>query len=329
MSFKDIAGHRAAIEILKKQIKTERISHAYLFTGKEGVGKKLLARQFAKTLFCPENITDSCDKCIVCRKIDHDNHSDLEIIEIEEDSNQLKIDQIRDMQKNIAYKPYEGKRKIYIIDDADCMTLQAANSLLKTLEEPPAYATIILLAEEVSKILPTIYSRCQQIELQDIPREKIKELLTERNVADQKAELLSRLAGGSPGKALQLCGEENIYEQRKEMISILVDLPEISKVKLFNYADKMTELFKQGFPVFDLLSNWYHDIILYKQGNRTDEIINYDYREDIKKQAVLYNINEVSSILYLLDRYQKYIEQNVKKDLALSVLLLKIRNKRV
>ena len=329
MSFKDVIGHKSAIKILQKEIKSCRISHAYLFTGKAGVGKRTLAMQFAKALFCKEGSNDSCDTCIICQKIKHFNHPDLENIEIENDSKQLKIDQIREMQKNLVYKPYEGERKIYIISNADCMTLQAANSLLKTLEEPPSYATIILLAEDVNKILPTVFSRCQHIKLSVIPRYEIKELLISRNINEEKAGLIARLAGGSPGKALKLCYEEKLFSQRKELINILLKLNKTDKIELFKNADRMEELLKQQFPLFDLLSNWYHDIIIYKQGSQNDNIINYDFRENIKKQAELYNINELISVLQLINRYQRYIKQNVKKDLALQVLLLKIRNKRV
>jgi len=329
MSFKYIIGHKSAKKILQKQIKSSRVSHAYLFTGREGIGKKTLAIQFAKALFCRQIVSDSCDSCITCRKIEHYNHPDLKSIEIEEDSKQLKIDQIREMQRTLAYKPYEGERKVYIIDDADHMTSQAANSLLKTLEEPPSYATIILLAEDINKILPTVFSRCQHIKLSAISKSKIKDLLIDKGIKKDKIEILSRLANGSPGQALRLSSEEGLFSQREEVLSFLIKLQKIDSVKLFEFVDIMVKLYKQGFPLFDLLSNWYHDIMMYKQDSESNDIINYDYRKNIIEEVNSYNINELISILNLINKYQQYIDHNVRKDLVLQVLLLKIRNKRV
>lgn len=329
MSFADIIDHKSAIKILQKQIKSSRVSHAYLFTGKEGVGKKRLAIQFAKALFCREIVADSCDSCITCRKIEHSNHPDLKNIEIDDDSRQLKIDQMREMQKELVYKPYEGQRKIYIINDADRMTSQAANSLLKTLEEPPSYATIVLLAEDVNKILPTVFSRCQHIKLSVISRDKIKEFLLREGIKKEKVELLSRLANGSPGRALKLSTDEELFARRKEVLTSLVKLHKVNKVELFKFADSMEELCKQGFPLLDLLSNWYHDIMMYKHDSESNNIVNYDYKENIKEEAELYTIDELISILNLINDYQQYIDHNVREDLVLQVLLLKIRNKRV
>lgn len=328
MSFGDIIGQEAAIKILREQLAVERINHAYLFTGKDGVGKKSLARQFARALMCSEKELDSCDNCVDCRRIDHFNHPDVRIIEIEAGSNQIKIDQIRELQKEIAYKPYEGGWKVYIIDQADRMTSQAANSVLKTLEEPPGYVVIILLAEDISRLLTTVISRCQQIKLQSISREMIKEYLIDQDIEQEKAKLISMLAEGSLGQALNLTNKDNFLTAREKLLDFLLKLPKIDTLKIFNRVKEMVKLINGDFPLFNLLSTWYRDIMIYRKGNK-EGIINYDYLQGIKKQAEQYTIDELISIIELINKYHGYIERNVRKDLTLQVMLLKIRAKRV
>ena len=328
MSFSDIIGQKDVVKILKEELAVERINHAYLFIGKEGIGKKTLALQFARALLCNNKKNDSCDKCSSCRRIDHGNHPDLKLIEAAEDTKYLKIDQIREMQKEIAYKPYESEYKIYIIDGAERMTPQAANSLLKTLEEPPAYAVIILLAEEISKLLPTVISRCQNLRLSNISREKLRNYLLNEGIEEDKIELLTGLARGSIGRALNLNNDKDFLENRKSIFDFLKKIDNSDRVDIFDEADNFQRLYKDDFPLFNLLSSWYRDIIVYKKGNR-DQLYNFDYETEIKLQAEKYNIEELLNIVKLIDRHAAYIEKNVFKDLSLQVLLLKIRAKRL
>jgi DNA polymerase-3 subunit delta' len=248
-------------------------------------------------------------------------------VELEEDSNKLKIDQIRDIQKEITYKPYETDRKIYIIDEAEKMTPQAANSLLKTLEEPPSYAVIILLVEEINRLLPTVISRCQHIRLSNISREKIEKELVLMGKDKERSQLLARIARGSLGRAISLDESDEFLGFRSELYGLLKDLVKADTIKLFQQAKKMKNLIENDFPLFDLLSDRYRDIIIYKRGNR-QEIINSDYREGIKEQSEIYTINELIKIIDLIRSYHEYIGKNVRKDLTLQVLLLKIRAKR-
>jgi DNA polymerase III subunit delta' len=328
MSFKDVIGQEKAIQILRNIINNKRINHAYLFTGKEGVGKKTLAFEFAKALNCQHVEGDSCNNCIVCKKIDHFNHPDVRFVDFEEESNLIKIEQIRELQRDISYKPYESQWKIYIIDHAEWMTQEAANSLLKTLEEPPVYSIIILLAEETDKILTTVISRCQKINLGDISREKLKEYLLKNSSERERVELISRLANGSMGRAIELLNNNEFLNIRQELFNFLLDLPSTDTLNIFNNVNKLVDLLNSGFPLFDLLISWYHDIIIYKHRN-SDELINYDYQQGIKSQFKIYTIEELISIIRLLNNISFYINHNVRKDLALQVMLLKIRAKRV
>ena len=328
MSFKNVIDQKEAVNILKEELKDDRINHAYLFYGKEGIGKRTLAVEFARALLCEERENDSCNSCNTCRRIDHGNHPDLKIIEGNAKTKNLKIDQIREMQKEIAYKPYESNHKIYIIDGAENMTNQAANSLLKTLEDPPSYAIIILISEELNKLLPTVISRCQNLRFSNISRGKIEKFLDEKNITKEKKELIIGLARGSIGKAEELSENNEFLNKRKNIYDFLKKINNVSKVDIFSEVNDWIKLLKEDFPLFDLLSAWYRDIIIYKRGNQ-EQIVNYDYKENILKEAEKYNLNQLLAIIELIEIHESYIERNVFKDLSLQVLLLKIRKKRL
>ncbi len=327
MSFSKIIGQQDAVKIMQDALKSGRINHAYLFAGKEGTGKKSLAYEFARAIFCQESRSDSCDQCLSCRKIEHGNHPDLKYINTDEESKVIKIEQIRELQMDLAFKPYESSHKVYIIDNAAAMTLQAANSLLKTLEEPPTYAVIILLATEIEHLLPTVVSRCQLVKLSLIPRELIRKYLKREGIKEEQTRLFSMLAAGSLGRALQLAQDENFFNFRKNILDFLMNLPDTGTVEIFKQVDEMVKALDENYPLFDLLSSWYHDIIMREKGNK-EEIVNYDYLRGIEKQQG-YSLPELIAIIELINEYYNYIKSNVKTDLALQVLFLKIRAKRV
>jgi DNA polymerase III subunit delta' len=326
MSFRDIIGQESAVHILQDQLKSGRINHAYLFLGREGVGKETLAYQFARAINCQEKEFDSCEECLACRKINHGNHPDVSFLTIEEGQT-IKIEQIRGLQHELAFKPYESTRKIYIIDRAERMTPEAANSLLKTLEEPPEYVIIILLAEEISKLLPTIISRCQQIHLSTLSRQAIQKKLTEIGMEREKADLIARLADGSLGRAIRLAHDDEFLQVRASILKLLSELSRINTVELFKQSDLLIELINNNFPVFNLILSWYRDIIIYNQGSK-EQLINYDYLTGIDLQQEIYSIEELTAIITLINQTKNDIDLNVRKDLALQVMLLRIRAKR-
>lgn len=329
MGFNSLLGQSAAIRILKDELDSGRIHHAYLFIGKDGVGKKTLALEFAKAVHCQNGGNEACDQCLSCRKIDHSNHPDHRIIGIEE-GDTIKIDQIRDLQRDMAYKPYESERKIFIIDDADRLTPEAANSLLKTLEEPPQYGIIILLAEELDKLLPTVISRCQKIQLNIIAAGIIEKELKKNGYNSDMAKLIASLADGSMGRAISLIEDDNFLSKRKDIIESLYKLPKLNAVDIFNFADDVISLLKDKdfFSIFHLILTWYRDIILYNLGYDKG-IVNYDYIDLIESSCQDYSLEELISIVELVNTIKRYIHSNVRKDLALQVMFFKIRAKRV
>ncbi|RAK04991.1 DNA polymerase III delta prime subunit [Halanaerobium saccharolyticum] len=324
MSFNSVIGQKEAVEILQDEIKTDRISHAYLFSAKEGTGKSKLAFEFAKASFCEESEADSCGSCINCRKMDHQNHPDFKMISVQEGKSAISIDQIRELKKEIAYKPYDSDHKIYIMETAEKMTKEAANSLLKTLEEPPSFATIILLVEDSGKLLPTIVSRCQQIKLRNVSKEKIKELLLAEGLEAKRAEIVSSTAAGSPGKALEIIKIDNYFEQRQQIYDFLKDINSKNTIEIFQITEKLTSLLKTDFPCFNLLSDWYRDIMMIKQ-DYLDAVTNKDYFEQLKELAAELSLQNVIRNLELIAQSEEYIERNIRAELSLEVLFFKLR----
>ena len=324
MSFNSVIGQEEAVEILQDEIEKDRISHAYLFSAKKGSGKSKLAFEFAKASFCEESQLDSCGSCINCRKMDHQNHPDFKIISVLEGKSAISIDQIRELKKEIAYKPYDSDHKIYIIEAAEKMTKEAANSLLKTLEEPPSFATIILLVEDSGRLLPTLVSRCQQIKLRNVSKKKIKELLLAEGLENKEAEILSSTAAGSPGKALEILEIDNYFAERQKIYDFLKDINSKNTIEIFKITEKLTSLLKADFPCFDLLSDWYRDIMMIKQ-DYLDAVINKDYFEELKELAAEMNLQTIVRNLELIAQSEEYIDRNIKEELSLEVLFFKLR----
>ena len=215
--FEQIIGNKKILQSLENTVKTQKISHSYLFIGTQGIGKKLIAKEFSKALLCLNK--NECNTCKSCIEFDSDNNPDFQIIEPQ--GNNIKIEQIREMQKKVVEKPIISNRKIYIIDDCDKMTREAQNCLLKTLEEPPEYITIILIGTNESEILSTIKSRCTIIHFQDIPEEKIRQFLKDKMNIEVQNDLLLKACGGSIEKAIKLKDNQDIYLEIQKILENL------------------------------------------------------------------------------------------------------------
>ena len=234
--FENILGNEKNKDVLEKSIKSNKISHSYIFWGIEGIGKKLIAKEFAKNILCLEH-QEKC-RCKSCVEIDSNNNPDFQIIEPNE--GKVKIEQIREMQRKVAEKPIISNKKVYLIDGSDTMTTEAQNCLLKTLEEPPEYITIILICTNEDNLLSTIKSRCTRMHFDSIDKEGIKKYI-KQNYPDQEiSENIINLSQGSIGKVIKLNENKNIYEniekillsmQNKDLIEIVQMSEEIYKTK--------------------------------------------------------------------------------------------------
>jgi len=320
--FKNIKGQAQAIKILQKEIATSSISGAYLFSGPAGVGKALTALTFAKALNCKKEKMDSCDECSSCQKIEHHNHPDVRIIAPENDS--IKIEQIRNLKRESSYKLYEGRKKVWIIEEADKFGLAAANSILKILEEPPPQAVLILISQTKEGLLPTILSRCEVIRFFPLPLQEIEKIIAKQlPQGSDKIHILAKLAQGRVEEALHLTKEENTLKIREELLNALrknMNLEEIFKLaaQWANYKGKELQ------RIFDMILFWFRDILILRQGGEK-WLINYDKVEELAREKDKYSVKEIKRIMESIEKARYYLKSNVNQKLVLEALWLKLK----
>ncbi len=281
MTFSSITGHDRQKNILRRALSLERIAHAYLFEGPDGVGKRLVALAFARALLCIHGT--GCGDCPACRKIDHNNHPDVHLLTA--DGASIKIEQIRALQQDMSLRPLEGKYRVCLIDGADQMTIGAANALLKTLEEPQPNTLMLLLSDHPEQLLPTICSRCQRLPFSRLPKDKLAQILSQRlEISDKEASILASLSEGSLKKALGQ--NRHLYlEKRHKLIQSLSALSSGSTIPTFNLADELATEKEYLADILDIFQAFYRDILLLKHGRPESELVNQDMRETLARQS--------------------------------------------
>jgi DNA polymerase-3 subunit delta' len=322
MGFKDIIGQEGAIKILQSAIKNNRLSHAYLFVGPEGVGKRLTAKTLAKALNCQRGNIDSCDECRNCIRIDLDEYPDVKIIGPVGTS--IKIEQMRKVRREASLKPLEGKKKVYIIQEASALTQPAANSLLKTLEEPQGETLFILTTSNIHLLLLTIVSRCQLVRFKPLSAKVIENFLTQKKeIAKDKAYVASNLSGGSIGKALRIATSEK-KELRGRVIERIIKMSLEDIEEIFEIARQCAQDKEQIPFILSILSSWYRDFLVYKESESSTVLVNVDKKEEIAKEVEKYPKEKIEEIISLVLKTIDYIKRNVNPQLAIETLLLKI-----
>jgi len=327
MSFNDIVGQERAIKILTKSLKENKISSSYIFVGSEGTGKKLTAIEFTKAVNCLNLNKDleACEDCQSCSEISKQRSPDLKIIE--PIKNSIKIEQIREMRKEIGLKPFKNRKKIYIMDKAERMTIEASNCLLKTIEEPPYYAIIILICSKIDPILPTIVSRCQIINFGLISSYKIKEFLLNKNknIEKEKSEIISKLAQGSIGSALKLLSAEEYFIRREEVLDYLSTIsPGKYGDDIFAKVEKMVSEIDRVEEVLEMIKLWYRDILIIKNTGDQKYIANCDKLEILEEKSKIYSQEILIDILDYLEKVEEYLIKNVNKRLIFERLYIKM-----
>ena len=312
-----IIGHRQILEQLYHAIASNRVAGAYLFVGVANVGKETVALHFAKSINCLTPDEGACGTCLSCRKADDGNHPDLQIVR--PSGAWIKIDQIRELQKRIIYRPLEGVRKVYILTEAERMNLEAANCLLKTLEEPPADSVLILLTTNLDALLPTIRSRCQIIPFHPLVVSELTGYLMEQfNIDESQALRVATTTGGAVGKALTLLQDGASFDE---------DIPEImianNRLDAFRIAEKWT----QQPESLDHLVTWYRDLVLLHQGAPTDLLTHVHHEEQLKQLTVRYSRLQLQSAIKAIFETKAMLQRNVNATLALEVLALKLLRK--
>lgn len=309
-----IIGHQQILEQLYHAIASNRVAGAYLFVGTASVGKETVALHFAKSINCLTPDEGACGTCLACRKADDGNHPDLQIIR--PSGTWIKIDQIRELQKRIIYHPLEGKRKVYILTEAEQMNLEAANCLLKTLEEPPADSVLILLTTNLEALLPTIRSRCQIIPFHPLVISELAGHLMERfNIDEAQAFSTATVAGGAVGKTLTLLKEGSSFDEEIPDIMIAND-----RIDAFRIAEKWS----QQPEALDHLVTWYRDLVLLHQGAPAELLTHVHHAEQLKQLTAHYSRLQLQSAIKAIFETKAMLQRNVNATLALEVLALKL-----
>ena len=317
-----IVGHEWAVALLRRRLAAGRVSHAYLFTGPPQIGKTLLARTLAQALNCPEP-DPPCGRCPACRRIAAESHPDVRIVRGEGAGDSLKIDQVRVLQREAALFPYEGRKRVFVLRRMDLASTEAANALLKTLEEPPAHVVLILTAVDVDALPPTVLSRCQRLDLRPLGRSRIDAALREKGVAGDQARLLAGLSAGRIGWALDASRSPTLLSRRqRELDSLLRALP-AGRVERLTLAQSLGRDPRASRETLELWAAWWRDLLLLS-GRGDGPVVNVDRLPELRSLARPERLAQVWNALRSLQTAAAQIEDNVSPRLALEGLLLKL-----
>jgi DNA polymerase-3 subunit delta' len=324
----NIVGHEHAIHTLRRALAAQRVRHAYLFTGPEHIGKALLAQRFAQTLLCtgggdaldaPQN---PCNACLSCRKVMHGNHPDVHYISRPQDKQFILIEQVRALQTDASRKTLEGRRNIFIIQGMHEMNVQAANCLLKTLEEPEPDVVLLLTAPDPGLLLPTILSRVQQVPMQLLTTKQIKSALEDRwHIEPDEANLIAALAAGRMGWAVQAVEDEDMLDERQAQLETLAKLSMADKVQRFDVAQRLSTDADKLHGILELWLLWWRDMVL-AANNCLDLIVNVDMQSIIQHQAAKVGAAESQRMVRAILGTMEALDQNVNARMALEVLML-------
>lgn len=324
--FRDIIGQDQIKEHLQSAIRTGKISHAYIINGERFSGKEYIARVFAMSLQCEKEDVEPCQICHSCKQALSDNQPDI-IRVTHEKPGSIGVDDIRSqINGDVAIKPYSSPYKIYIMNEAEKMTVQAQNALLKTLEEPPAYAVIILLTSNVNSMLQTILSRCVVLNMKPVSNELVKKYLMEQmQVPDYKAEVCVAFARGNIGKAKQLASSEDFERVKEEALSLLKYIQEMDITEMISAIKKVTEYKLNVDDYLDILSIWYRDVLLFKATADANHLVFRDEIRNIKKVADRTSYEGIEIIIKALENAKSRLEANVNFDLTMELLFLDMK----
>ncbi len=333
ISFDDIIGQGAVVKSLQNSICNNRVSHAYIFEGPEGIGKKTVARIFAAALVCEKEqqkiskTGSACSVCSSCMQVAHDNHPDIKMINAvstEGKVGSIGVDDIRQLQKDIYIKPYQASKKVYIIEGAEKMTIQAQNSLLKILEEPPVYGTLILTAQHRQQLLSTILSRSVCIKFRVHPQHEIEQFLYRQYPhIKEDIPIVTAFSGGMIGKAIQIADSEEFSSLRSEILAQAVKLFSQRKWEALESIDFFSKNKVDAQQILEVLVTWVRDILLIKEQCDDKYIINIDKRNTMQQFAYSVKTDALMRVIEIITDTQYKIKRNVNYTLAIEAMIIK------
>lgn len=318
--FEEVLGNEQTISNLKMAAENDKIFHSYIFYGQEGVGRLLMAKCFAKLLQCENK--NACGKCYACQSFDSDNNPDIIYVRPTKTKN-LGVDDVREQIKSqVEIKPYGCKHKIFIIDNADKMTTQAQNALLKILEEPPHFIIFILIGESYKNFLPTINSRCIAVKINPVGEEEVKKYLQARGIDKNLAQVCASYSQGNIGMALKFATDEKFMLIRKDVLEIIKKLRESNFAQALIFVSEL-EKYKDDFQiVLDTFYFWYMDLYTYQKTGGLSSIHNLDMENEIIMAAPSYN--NLYEKIKAVEQVKKFLLYNANFKMTLNNFLLKV-----
>jgi DNA polymerase-3 subunit delta' len=327
-----VHGHERAVQFIQRGLEKGRLHHAYLLTGPTHVGKSTLALQMAQAVNC-EGQGPPCGECGPCLRIAQGNHADVQTLELatgEEGANRtlIGIEAVRDLHAAAHLRPYEGRHRVFIIQQADKLSQEAANALLKTLEEPPPDVLLVLLTEDPEAVIPTVASRCQRLELRPLSASALSAVLRdEHGVEQQEAEELSRLARGCSGWAIQAAQGSALLSNLHQRLERIADVCRGRLEARFTYAGELARRFqrdrREGRDELFLWLRWWRDVLLIQQG-RGDQIAYTAWRESLEDLAHGQSAAALVRWLHRIFETVEALERNANSRLALEVMMLEL-----
>lgn len=324
--FHDILENDMIKEHFKRAIEHQKVSHAYILTGETGMGKKSVASAFSMALLCEKGGIEPCMLCHSCKQVFSGNHPDLIYVKHEK-PNSIGVDDIREqIHDTIMIRPYSSRYKIYVVDEAEKMTVQAQNALLKTIEEPPSYAIVVLITTNEEAFLPTILSRCVKLNLKPLKDYTVKNYLTSSmHVMDKEAEVYAAFARGNLGKAIHLASSDEFQELYRSVMNLVKNVESMDIVDLL---DRIREMKEQNFDIYeilDLLQFWYRDVLMYKVTKDMNLLIFKDEYKMINGMGQKVDYAGLEKILAAIENTRTRLNANVNMELAMELLLLTMK----
>lgn len=331
MDFNDILGNEILKEHFKRAVSQGKTTQAYIIEGDKGSGKKSIAKCFAKLLLCErsgmepkEPLEDSCNVCDSCVKCDAGSNLDI-IMVTHEKASTITVGEIRQqVVSDVDIRPY-GKYKIYIIDDAERMNVQAQNAILKTIEEPPAYVVVILLVNHRSALLPTILSRCVLLQTKPVAKEAVRTFI-EKNytVSEDMAEYVAGCCMGNIGKACQILGSEEYMKMRKDIIGMATDIRNLSAWEICRRCEQLKEWKNSYVACIDILISWYRDLLIAKAVRGRKTFLNAWERDIIVSQSAMVSYQGIDQILSYIEKTRDRIDRNVNFQSSMEMMFIRI-----
>ncbi len=327
-NFKDIIGQESIKKHLQTAIKTGNLSHAYIINGEYGSGRQTIASALAKTIQCQSKTddTDACGVCTSCKQAESHNHPDIKYIT--HDKTSISVNDIREQLNNdISIKPYSSEYKIYIIPDANKMTEQAQNALLKKIEEPPVYAIIILLTENCDSLLPTIRSRCVTLTMNPVEKDQICTYLENKfQLEPEQAQIAANYCQGNIGKAIRFASSSDFIEMKNQVLKLLKNLDSMDIASIIDTIKEFSTHKNDINDYLDLMLLWYRDVLMFKVTKDANLLLYSDEYSAISEQATKRDYENIENIIAAIDKAKVRLKANVNFDVTIELMILAMKD---